>query len=84
MTTQKVALTIPKELVVIIDVLSKREGISRSKFVSTLLREKVLVERDRHLQDTYNRIFSDEQIRKEQKETARWFENMSNKEGTEW
>lgn len=84
MTTQKVALTIPKELVAIIDVLSKREGISRSKFVSTLLREKVLVERDRHLQDTYNRIFSDEQIRKEQKETARWFENMSNKEGTEW
>ncbi len=84
MNTQKVAITIPKDLVAIIDVISRREGISRSKFISTVLREKVLLERDRHLKDAYSRIFSDEVIRKEQLETARWFENMENKEGLEW
>ncbi|MEA2038382.1 MAG: ribbon-helix-helix domain-containing protein [Thermodesulfobacteriota bacterium] len=84
MNTQKVAITIPKDLVAIIDVTSRQQGISRSKFISTLLRERILQKRNRHLQDAYNRIFSDESIRKEQLDTAQWFNNLGNQEGLEW
>lgn len=84
MNTQKVAITIPKELVAMIDLLSNKQGMSRSKFISTTLQEKVSHERDHHLQETYNRIFSDEAIRKEQLETARLFEGFECKEGQEW
>ena len=70
MNTQKVAITMPAELVTIIDDISNQQGISRSKFISNALREKVLNEKERQLKDAYNRVFSDELIRKEQLETS--------------
>ena len=74
MNTQKVAITIPKELVMMIDDISKKRGVSRSKFISSVLREKIMSERNRHVKDAYDRIFSDESIRKEQLDRARWLE----------
>ncbi len=84
MRTQKVAITIPKELVTMIDDMSKKRGLSRSKFISTVLREKVVSERNRHVRDAYDRIFSDESIKKEQLNCARWFEGLGTEEGQEW
>ena len=84
MNTQKVAITIPIELVTIIDSITKQKGISRSKFISNMLREKILDEKNKQIKDAYNRIFSDEKILKEQLETASWFEGTGNKEGQEW
>ena len=84
MNTQKVAITIPKDLVVMIDVLSRQRGVSRSKFISTVLREKISHERDRHLREVYDRVFSDESIRKEQLDTVRLFEGLESSEGQEW
>lgn len=84
MNTQKVAITMPAELVAIIDDISKQKGMSRSKFISTVLREKVLNEKEKQLKDAYNRVFSDEAIRKEQLETASWLEGAGSKEGQEW
>lgn len=80
----RVAVTIPKELVAMIDVMSGQRGMSRSKFISTVLREKVSHERDRYLQDTYDRVFSDESVRKEQLNTARLFEGLESQEGQAW
>ena len=84
MHTQKVAITIPKELVTMIDDISKKKGLSRSRFISTVLREKVMSERNRYIKDAYNRVFSDESIRKEQLDTVRLFEGLESKEGQEW
>lgn len=84
MNTQKVAITIPTELVTIIDAITKQRGISRSKFISNMLREKILDEKNKQIKDAYNLIFSDEKIRKEQVETASWFEGTGSKEGQEW
>ncbi len=84
MYTQKVAITIPKELVTMIDDISKKRGLSRSKFISTVLREKVVSERNRHVRDAYDRIFSDESKKKEQLNCARWFEGLGTEEGQEW
>ena len=84
MNTQKVAITIPMNLVNIIDAISKQRGLSRSKFISCLLEEKISEERDRSIKELYNRIFSDESICNEQLQTAGWFEGTGNIEGQEW
>ena len=84
MNTQKVAITVPTDLVAIIDDISKEMGMSRSKYISTVLREKVLSEKQRHIKDSYNRIFSDSAIKKEQLETAIWFDGTGNQGGQEW
>ena len=84
MHTQKVAVTIPRDLVVLIDSISKKKGLSRSRFISEVLKEKVTQERDRHIRDAYDRVFSDESIRKEQAACAGWFEGLDVQEGQEW
>jgi metal-responsive CopG/Arc/MetJ family transcriptional regulator len=84
MHTQKVAISIPKELVTMIDDISKKRGLSRSKFISTVLREKLISERNRHIKDAYDLAFSDESIRKEQLSCAKWFEGLGTEDGQEW
>jgi hypothetical protein len=84
MNTQKVAITIPKKLVMMIDMISKKNGLSRSKYISNVLREKLSMERDRSLKEAFDKVFSDPEIRKEQLETANWFEGSGNKAGQEW
>jgi len=84
MNTQKVAVTIPSDLVAIIDKMSRQQKVSRSKFISMALREKLMKERDRHLKNSYDSVFSDLQIAEEQLETAKWLEGPGNKAGQEW
>ena len=84
MNTQKVAITIPMNLVNIIDAISKQRGMSRSKFISIVLAERVSEERNRSIKEAYNRIFSDESVCNEQLQTASWFEGSGNIEGQEW
>jgi metal-responsive CopG/Arc/MetJ family transcriptional regulator len=84
MSTQKVAITVPTELLTIIDDISKQKGISRSRFISTVLQQKILAEKQRQIKDAYDRVFSNHEIQKEQIETAAWFEGTGTKEGQEW
>jgi metal-responsive CopG/Arc/MetJ family transcriptional regulator len=75
---------VPTELVTIIDSISKEKGISRSKFISNMLREKIRDEKNKQIKGAYNRVFSDEKIKNEQLETASWFEGTGDREGQEW
>ena len=84
MNTQKVAITVPKDLITVVDEISRQRGISRSKFISNVLRERIENEKDRQLKEAYNRVFTDDSIKKEQVETAEWFEGTGNKEGQGW
>ena len=84
MNTQKVAITIPTDLVIIIDDISRQLGLSRSKYISTVLREKVLSEKEQHMKESFNRVFSDDSIKKEQLQTAIWFDGTGNPGGQEW
>ncbi len=84
MNTQKVAITIPAELVSMIDDISQQRGMSRSKYISIVLREKVLDEKEKQLKEAYDRVFSDETICKDQLEMASWFEGAGSKAGQEW
>ena len=84
MNTQKVAITMPADLVKVVDEVSKKKGLSRSKYISVVLRERLLSDRENQIREAYNRVFSDELIQKEQLETMRWFDKAGGKEGQEW
>ncbi len=84
MNTQKIAISIPMDLVFMIDEISKKQGISRSRFISNILREKMIYERSQRIKEAYDQIFSDETICKEQLETAAGFEAFGSTEGQEW
>ena len=84
MNTQKVAITMPTDLVKVVDEVSRKKGISRSKYISVVLRERLISDRENQIKEAYNRVFSDTSIEKEQLETALWFDRAGGKEGQEW
>lgn len=84
MNTHKIAITVPSDLLDIIDKTTEQRSMSRSKFISLLLREKLLEERNRQLRDQYDRVFSDSAICDEQLKTAQWFDGADSREGQEW
>ena len=84
MNTQKIAITVPSDLLDIIDKTTEQRSMSRSKFISLLLREKLLEERNRQLKDEYDRVFSDSAICDEQLETAMGLDGVGSREGQEW
>ena len=51
MNTQKVVITVPKNILIMIDTISKSKGLSRSKYISTVLKKNILDEKAQHLKD---------------------------------
>lgn len=84
MNTKKVAITIPKDLLDIIDTMSKQQGLSRSKYISSALKEKLSESKENEIKEAYDSIFSDDSICKEQLESAKWFQTAEYNEGQEW
>ena len=70
MHTEKVAITIPSDLISVIDDIRSTQGVSRSKFITLLLREKIMDEQAREIREAYDGVFSDESIVQEQLEAA--------------
>ena len=84
MNTQKVAITMPENLVKRIDMLRQDKGLSRSRFITLTVSEKIEEGKKRYITEAYDKIFSDEAIQKEQLETAEFFEKIGNDQGQEW
>jgi len=84
MNTQKVAITVPKNILAIIDKISQSKGISRSKLISAMLEQKLADEKFAYLKNTYDAVFEDESIKTEQRATAQWFEKAGIEGGQEW
>ena len=84
MNTDKIAISIPTDLVSIIDRIRTKRGVSRSKYITLLLREKIMDEQEREIREAYDRVFSDPAIAKEQLETAAFLDGTGKDEGQEW
>ncbi len=84
MLTKKITITIPKDLVATVNEISKQKQLSRSKFIAAVLKEKVIEEKKKQVQDAYNRVFSDEAIQKEQINWTHGLEAAGTEEGQEW
>ena len=84
MTTVKVAITMPEELVQEIDAARKTKTISRSRYITRLVQKAVTVEKQIRLRAAYDKIFSDPEIAEEQKNSTEMFNNTGNDKGQEW
>jgi metal-responsive CopG/Arc/MetJ family transcriptional regulator len=84
MNTDKIAISIPSDMVSVIDRIRTKRGVSRSKFITLLLREKLMDEQEREVREAYDRVFSDPAIAKEQLETAAILDGTGKDEGQEW
>jgi len=84
MNTRKIAISLPADLVSMIDELSTKKKVSRSGFISSVLLEKIEEEKRQKVREAFDEVFSDEDIRKEQLETAKWLEGTDLDEGQEW
>lgn len=84
MNTQKVAITVPKNILIMVDKISQAKGISRSKLISSILEQKMADEKAAYLKKAYDAVFDDDTIKEEQRSTAQWFEKTGNEGGQEW
>lgn len=84
MNTKKIAITVPEDLVMTIDLLSLEKGVSRSKFITDVLREKISTDKNDEIKASYDRVFSDNTIAEEQLAMTREFESSGKEEGQEW
>ncbi len=84
MNTKKIAITVPKDLVMTIDLLSLEKGISRSRFITDILKEEISKAEKDKIKAAFDRVFSDETIAEEQLAMARNFESLGKEEGQEW
>ena len=84
MNTKKIAITVPEDLVMTIDLLSFESGVSRSKFITDILRDKISKDKNDKIKTSYDRVFSDNTIAEEQLAMARDFEDSGKEEGQEW
>jgi len=84
MNALKVAISMPSDLLATIDNIRKKQGVSRSKFIASVLREKVRDQQQEELKKAYDRVFSDKNIQAEQLETARLLNGADSSEGQEW
>lgn len=51
MPTQKIAITIPTDLVAVIDEISRLKGMSRSGFISAVLKEKITAAKEKQIKN---------------------------------
>jgi metal-responsive CopG/Arc/MetJ family transcriptional regulator len=84
MTTQKIAISMPEDLIKDIDLISKTKGLSRSRYIASALGAKVADAKKGLLKEAYDRVFSDEKIQREQTDAAKWFEGADSEGGQEW
>ena len=84
MTTLKVAISMPEKLVNEVDKARKKESMSRSGYITRLVRQAIRNERQEQLKAAYDRIFSDPDVSDEQKTNAVFFEKVGNDRGQEW
>lgn len=84
MNTKKIAISMPSDLLTSIDNIRKKKKLSRSRYISSLLREKISAEKNIEIKKIYDTVFSDDEIKKEQLETSRFYEGAGREEGEEW
>ena len=77
-------ITIPRNILAMVDEISQARGVSRSKLISTMLEQKLAEEKATYLKNAYNQVFNAGVVCEEQIATAQWMDQTGNEEGQEW
>lgn len=84
MTTMKVAISMPEELVREVDMVSKEKNLSRSGYITGLVKCAVRAERREKIKASYDKVFSDPEIITEQNEISLAYDRSGSDKGQEW
>ena len=80
MATSRIAITVPEDLLVAVDVAAGERGESRSGFISRVLRAALAARRDSEITRRLNELFANEEVAAEQRRLTRGMDSA----GTDW
>lgn len=85
MPMKKTAISLPPEVLADVDSAAEERGETRSGFIAKVLGRVACVRQDWRITREIDRLFADEQIVKEQRDTARAsVRAQGDKEGARW
>ena len=80
MSSSKIAITVPEDVLVAVDAAAKKRGESRSGFISLVLRAAMRARRDAAITSRLNELFMNEDTVAEQRRLTREMDAA----GTDW
>jgi hypothetical protein len=80
----KFAISVPEEVMKKVDRAAKKHRVTRSRFISEVLKSVAEASSDAEITERINRLFSDPKIGREQRDGARELVRTSSTEGAEW
>ena len=84
MSCKKFAISVPVAVMQQVDLAARRQGVTRSRFISEVLHRIAAARRDAEVTRRINELFADPDLETEQKQTARDFNAVASTAGTEW
>jgi metal-responsive CopG/Arc/MetJ family transcriptional regulator len=84
MAAIKFAISVPAEVMKKVDRAAKKREITRSRFISDVLRTIADAGNDQEIVERINRLFSDQKLAREQRRAAQDFSRAASNEGMEW
>jgi metal-responsive CopG/Arc/MetJ family transcriptional regulator len=84
MAVKKFAISIPEEVMARVDEAAAEWGITRSRFISNVLKRVALARSDAQITRRLNEVFGDPEIAREQKATSRALLRARRETGTAW
>ena len=84
MAARKFAISVPEDVMRQVDRAAKRRRMTRSGFISRVLARVARARTDAEISERVNAFFSDPEVAREQRETARAFRRAAPTAGAEW
>jgi metal-responsive CopG/Arc/MetJ family transcriptional regulator len=84
MVATKFAISVPEDVMSQIDRAARKRRVTRSRFISDVLRKVATARTDAEISRRVNELFSDPEIAAEQRTTAHAFQRASSSAGTRW
>ena len=84
MAARKFAISIPTDVMNRVDRAARRRGVTRSRIISQVLSHVARAGRDAEISNAVEIFFSDPEMAREQAATARAFNKVAARAGTEW
>lgn len=84
MATKKFAISVPEDVMAQVDGAAADRGITRSRFITEMLRRVASARTDAEIRRRVNEVFADPDVAEEQRETAQAYRSRGPHQGAEW
>jgi metal-responsive CopG/Arc/MetJ family transcriptional regulator len=84
MPVKKIAISVPPDVIRQVDLAARERGVTRSRFITDLLRKAARARSDAEVTRRLNELFADPEVAAEQRREARMWVQAMPKDGWEW